>query len=67
MHQQGSIGRHRLGDARDRLIRQRTVERQHPLVGGIIDVAAEFDRDGAVATWQNTGRGERRGHGSGAH
>ena len=62
MHQKGSIGRHRLGDTCYRLICQRTVKRQHPLVCGIVDIAAEFDRDGAVATWQNTGRGERRGH-----
>jgi hypothetical protein len=63
MHQQRAIGRHRLGHAGDRLARQRAIERQHPLVGGIVDVAAEFHRDGAVATGQKAGRGERRGHG----
>ena len=63
MHQQGSIGRNGLGHASDRLARQRAIERQHPPVCGIIDIAAEFHRDGAVATGQKAGRGERRGHG----
>ena len=57
MHQQRAIGRHGLGDARDRLGGHGTVERQHPPVGGIVDVAAEFHRDGAVATRQKAGRG----------
>ena len=63
MHQQRPIGRHRLRHARDRLVRQRAIERQHPLVRGIVDVATEFHRDGAVATRQKTGRGECRDHG----
>src|SRR5207253_8147692 len=65
MDQQRTIGRHGLADARNRLGGHGTVERQHPPVGGIVDVAAEFHRDGAVATRQKAGRGKRRGHGLG--
>ena len=37
MHQQRAIGRHGLGDAFDRRARQRAIERQHALIGGIVD------------------------------
>ena len=37
MHQQRTIGRHRLGDTRERLSGHRAVERQHPPIGGIVD------------------------------
>ena len=57
MHQQRAIGRHGLGDPGHRLGRHGPVERQNPPVGGVIDVAAEFHRDGAVATRQKAGRG----------
>ena len=63
MDQQGTIGRHRLGHADDGFRRQRAIERQHALIGRVVDVAAEFHRDGAVAARQNTGRGRGRGHG----
>ena len=57
MHQQRAIGRHGLGDPGHRLGRHGPVERQNPPVGGVVDVAAEFHRDGAVATRQKAGRG----------
>ena len=63
MHQQRSIGWYGLGHAGDGFARKRSIERQHPLVCGIIDVAAEFHRDGAVAARQNPGRGDCRCHG----
>src|ERR1700744_6312558 len=44
MHQQRSIGWHGLGDAGDRITRQGAIERQHSLVGRVVDVAAEFHR-----------------------
>ena len=49
VHQQRPIGRYRLGYARDRFGGMRAVERKHPPIGGIVDVPAEFHRDGAVA------------------
>ena len=39
-----------LSHARNGLGGQRSVERQHPPAGDIVDGAAEFHRDGAVAT-----------------
>ena len=39
VHQQGAIGRHGLGHTLDLGRRERAVERQHALVGGIIDIA----------------------------
>jgi len=62
VHQQRTIGRHGLGDTVDRAGGERLVERQHALVGIVVDGAAELDRDGTVATGQKTGRGKRRGH-----
>jgi hypothetical protein len=49
MHQQRSVGRHRFGYASDGLVRDGLVEREYPPVCHIVDVLAEFDRDGAVA------------------
>ena len=63
MHQQGSISGHGLGHAGDGLAREGAIERQYPLVRDVVDIAAEFHRDGAVATRQKAGRGKRRGHG----
>ena len=57
VHQQRAIGRHRLGHALDLGGIQRSIERQHALVGGVIDGLGEFHRDGAVATRQQAGRG----------
>src|SRR6266478_6744045 len=50
MHQQGSIGGHGLGHAGDGLARKRAIKRQYPLVRDAVDIAAEFHRNGAVAT-----------------
>ena len=66
VHQKRAIGRHRLGHTLDLCRRERAIERQHALVGGIIDIFGEFHRDGAVATRQQAGRGQGRGHGSDA-
>jgi hypothetical protein len=63
MHQQRPVGRHGLGHAGNRRLGQRTIERQHALVGGIVDVAGKFHRDGAIATRQKAGRGKGYGHG----
>jgi len=46
-----------LGHAGDGLAREGAIERQYPLVRDVVDIAAEFHRDGAVATRQKAGRG----------
>ena len=52
MHQQRPIGRDRLGHAQNWRLGHRAIERQHTLVGGIVDVAGKFHRDGGIATRQ---------------
>jgi hypothetical protein len=63
MHQQRSVGRHRLGDAGDRLARQGAIERQHPLVGASSMLRLNSTVMALSPLGSRRGGGKGRGHG----
>src|ERR1700760_2744474 len=62
MHQKRPVGRNGLAHARDRLLCQEAIERQHAAIGFVVDVAAELHRDCAVAAGQEARRRKWRSH-----